>query len=102
MATGQQKVLLSVVGNLDDPGFHQCRLLAEAIADEFSPVSLDVRALVHTDYEDFVLAKSKELGAAGNYAFWIVFLIILILNNIILLRMEVCLRVYFCLLSVDI
>ena len=66
MATGQQKVLLSVVGNLDDPGFHQCRLLAEAIADEFSPVSLDVRALVHTDYEDFVLAKSKELGAAGN------------------------------------
>ena len=63
---GQQNVLLSVVGKLDDPGFHQCRLLAEAIAEEFSPVTLDVRALVHTDYEDFLLTKSKELGSAGN------------------------------------
>ena len=52
-------VLLSVVGNLDDPAFHECRLLATAISEEFAPVTLDVRALVETDYQDFLSNHNK-------------------------------------------
>ena len=55
-------VLLSVVGNLDDPAFHECRLLATAISEEFAPVTLDVRALVETDYQDFLSKITKQIG----------------------------------------
>ena len=50
-------VLLSVVGNLDDPAFHECRLLATAISEEFAPVTLEIKALVETDYLDFFQYK---------------------------------------------
>ena len=55
-------VLLSVVGNLDDPAFHECRLLATAISEEFAPVTLDVKALVETDYQDFLSKITKQIG----------------------------------------
>jgi|EP00505_MAST-04D_sp_SCG-Rhode-Island_P002747 peptidyl-prolyl cis-trans isomerase-like 6 len=63
--SGATNVLLSIVGNLDDADFHKCRILGEAIEEEFSPVTLDVQAMTHTDYEDFKTAKSKELGGAA-------------------------------------
>ena len=55
-------VLLSVVGNLDDPAFHECRLLATAISEEFAPVTLEIKALVETDYLDFLQKITKEIG----------------------------------------
>eukprot|EP00943_MAST-04B_sp_MAST-4B-sp1_P008347 g8347.t1 len=60
---GATNVLLAVYGNLDDPAFHECRLLATAISEEFAPVTLDIKALVETDYLDFLQKKRKEIGA---------------------------------------
>ena len=55
-------VLLQVVGVFTDVGYTRCVEVAKTLAEDFVTVTVDTIGLTETDYEDWVVQKSKELG----------------------------------------
>ncbi len=45
---------ISIAGRVDDRGFHQCRVIARALVDANTHVSVDLLPLMETQWEDFV------------------------------------------------
>lgn len=84
-------VCITVAGKIDDPEFHICRVLAEVcffdcffsqgkkifflsvtfletqrLCEEYSPITIQIEAMVETDWELFIKDKQKVLIPIKN------------------------------------
>jgi peptidyl-prolyl cis-trans isomerase-like 6 len=55
-----------VAGRLDDARFYESKALAEALAEEFGHITSSCESMLEVDWNEFVRAKSREIGGAAS------------------------------------
>ena len=59
-------VLLVVAGKVDDKEYQMCRVAAENIASTNANFEVELRPMMETDWEEYIRAKSAELGEPAH------------------------------------